>query len=125
MKSLALIGTLVLMTAATNCWAYGSSSSTKSCDKPRFSDFNPVEKSDVPAQSAFSFSASGVSDPNSIEVTVKNQPVELIINEKGSVYEVSGNFPESLTDTYARIAISADGRNRCKGTGGWLVKIAD
>lgn len=125
MKSLALIGTLVLMTASTNCWAYGSSSSTKSCDKPRFSDFNPAEKSDVPAQSAFSFNASGVSDPNSIKVTVKNQPVALIINEKGSVYEVSGNFPESLSDTYARIAISADGRNRCKGTDGWLVKIRD
>ena len=125
MKSLALIGTLVLMTAATNCWAYGSSSRTKSCDKPRFSDFNPVEKSEVPAQSAFSFSASGVSDPNSIKVTVKNQPVALIINEKGIGYEVSGNLPENLSDTYARIAISADGRNRCKGTGGWVVKITD
>ncbi len=125
MKSLALIGTLVLMTAATNCWAYGSSSSTKSCDKPRFSDFNPAEKSEVPAQSAFSFSASGVSDPSSIKVTVKKQPVDLSINEKGIGYEVSGNLPENLSDTYARIAISADGRNRCKGTGGWLVKITD
>ncbi|MBE0436131.1 MAG: hypothetical protein IBX56_10035, partial [Methylomicrobium sp.] len=47
------------------------------------------------------------------------------INEKGIGYEVSGNLPENLNDTYARIAISADGRNRCKGTGGWLVKITD
>ena len=125
MKSLALIGTLVLMTAASNCWAYGSSSSTKSCDKPRFSDFNPAEKSEVPAQSAFSFSASGVSDPNSIKVTVKNQPAEVAIADKGGTYQVSGNLPEGLTGTYARIAISADGRNRCKGTGGWLIKITD
>lgn len=125
MKLTALFGTLVLMTAASNCWAYGSSSSTKSCDKPRFSDFNPPEKSEVPVQSAFSFIASGVSDPNSIKVTVKNQPVEIALDDKGSVYQVTGNLPESLSGTYARIAISADGRNRCKGTGGWLIKIAD
>lgn len=125
MKLKTLLGMLILMTVSANGWAYGSSSSSKSCDKPHFSDFDPAEKSEVSAQSEFSFAASGVSDSNSIKVTVKNQPVELSINDKGGVYQVSGKLPENLHDTYARINISADGRNRCKGSGGWLIRIVD
>lgn len=125
MKPSLLIGTLLLIAAAPTTWAYGSSSSTKSCEKPQFANFVPTEKSEVSAGSQFSFTASGVIDPKSIKVNVKNQPVELSIDEKGNTYSVSGKLPENLTGTHARIAISAEGKNRCKGTGGWLIKITE
>lgn len=125
MKPTPLFMIALLTVTASNAWAYGSSSSSKSCEKPRFGEFQPAEKSVVPAQSAFSFSAYGVADPKSIEVSVKKQPVTVSINERNGVYRVSGKLPENLQGTYARIAIRAEGRSRCQGSGGWLIEIAE
>lgn len=116
---------VLLMSITANAWAYGSSSGTKSCTKPKFSNFVPADKSEVAAQSDFSFTASANTYPESIKVTVKKQPVEISVSEKNGAYLVTGQLPESLQNTYARINIDAEGPNRCKGNGGWLVKIAD
>jgi len=59
-----------------------------------------------------------------IQVTVKQQPVDVNVTSKNKVFQVTGSLPENLRDTYARIQISASGPNRCKGTAGWLVKIS-
>jgi hypothetical protein len=52
--------------------------------------------------------------PATLKVTPKNE----------GGFQVSGTIPASLINVYARIAITADGQNNCKGEGGWLVKIA-
>ncbi|MFI3178783.1 MAG: hypothetical protein QX188_04410, partial [Methylococcaceae bacterium] len=70
MKQNNFIWVVLLMLVASNSWAYGSSSS-KSCVKPKFSNFIPTENSEVAQGSQFSFSASPNTDPNSIKVTVK------------------------------------------------------
>jgi len=117
----------ILMLMTSNAWAYGgSSSSSKACAKPKFTDFIPIEKAEVAAGSDFSFTASANTYPESIKVTVKELPVDIKVSPKnaGSSFEVSGKLPESLKDTYARIAIDADAQNNCNGSGGWLVKIA-
>ncbi|MGR9115718.1 MAG: hypothetical protein ACU85E_08125 [Gammaproteobacteria bacterium] len=115
----------LIMTLPVNAWAYGSSSSTKSCAKPKFSEFVPADKAEVAAQSEFSFIASANAYPESIKVTVKKLPVTVNVTDKNGAYLVTGKLPDALSDTYARISISAEGPNRCKGNGGWLVKISE
>lgn len=126
MKQYNCLWFFVLMMVTSTSWAYGSSSSPKACAKPEFTNFVPAENAEVTAGSTFSFIASANTFPNTIKVTVKGLPATLKVtprNEGG--FQVSGTMPSSLKSDYARIAITADGQNNCKGDGGWLVKIAE
>lgn len=117
---------LTLMLVSGTCWAYGgSSSSTKACAKPKFSDFMPIENAEVAANSSFSFTASKNTYPDSIKVSVKDIPVTIDVkNENEGTFHVTGTLPPALKGTFARVLISADAQNNCKGSGGWLLKIA-
>ncbi len=126
MKIINCLGFFILMTFASASWAYGSSSSSKACAKPEFSNFFPSENANVTAGSDFTFSASANTSPTTIKVAVKELPVALKViprNEGG--FQVSGTLPASLKGVYARIAITAEGQNNCKGEAGWLVKILE
>lgn len=120
---------LALIVVSCNSWAYGggSSSSTKACTKPKFSDFVPAENTEVAAGSIFSFTASGNTYPESIKVSVKGLPTATKVTPQnaGNSFKISGTLPESLKGSYARIAIDASAQNNCNGSGGWLVKIAE
>lgn len=124
MKFIRLCLPLLFLSITTNAWAYGSSSSSKSCAKPKFSEFVPADKAEVAAASDFSFTASANAYPESIKVTVKKQPVAINVTEINGVYRVTGKLPDSLRNTYARININAEGPSRCQGSGGWLIKIS-
>jgi hypothetical protein len=126
MKQYNCLWFFVLMIVTSTSWAYGSSSSSKACAQPEFTNFVPAEKTEVAAGSTFSFVASANTFPNTIKATVKGLPVTLNVtprNEGG--FQITGMIPSSLKGVYARIAITADGQSNCKGDGGWLVKIAD
>ncbi len=123
---LTIVSIMFLMLTNHNSWAYGGggSSSSKSCAKPRFSEFVPAEQTDVKPGAAFEFTASSNTYPESIKVTIKDLPVPVQIEDKkGNAFKVSGKLPNSLASTYARININAEAANACKGSGGWLVKI--
>ena len=126
MKQYNCLWFFVLMTVTSTSWAYGSSGSPKACAKPEFTNFVPAENAEAAVGSTFSFIASANTFPNTIKLTVKGLPATLKVtprNEGG--FQVSGTMPSSLKGDYARIAITADGQNNCKGDGGWLVKIAE
>jgi hypothetical protein len=127
MKRYNTLWIFALMTITSGAWAYGGgSSSSKACDKPKFSDFNPAENAEVASGSAFSFSASKNTYPATIKVNVKDKSVAVKSEKKsdGTVV-VKGRLPASVKGAYARITITADGLSNCKGTGGWLVKVAE
>jgi len=114
------------MIVTSNVWAYGSSSSSKkACNKPKFSEFTPVNNAQVTAKSAFSFVASANTNPESIIVMIKDQLVAVTVKPKSQGFLVSGTIPDTLTGNFARISITADGPNKCKGSDGWLVKIIE
>ena len=123
MNTQKLLMALLLMVFSTNASAYGSSSSKKACKKPKFSQFTPPHLTVVAPQSEFSFLASTLTSPASIEVSVKKQSVEVTINKMNNGYSVTGKLPASLQGTYARIDIKATGTNNCKGNDGWLLNI--
>ncbi|MCX7088554.1 MAG: hypothetical protein NTV00_10935 [Methylococcales bacterium] len=116
---------LSLMLLNTSVWAYGSSSSSKACEKPRFTEFTPADKTTVAAQSAFSFEASSITNPKSIVVTIKQEPVTISVTPKNVGYLVQGKLPVSIKNTAARVTISAESPSGCKASDGWLVNVTE
>ena len=128
MNNIKCLWIFVLMLATGTCWAYGGgSSSSKACEKPKFSNFVPAENAEVAAGSAFSFTASKNTYPTTIKVSVKEQAATAVKVDKKNdgTFAVSGKLPATLKGGFARIAISADAQSNCKGAGGWLVKVAE
>ena len=125
MKTIKLFSILALGLFSAQVLAYGSSSSSKSCTKPQFSEFAPVDKATVAPQSAFSFMASSATNPKSIVVDVKKQAVAITVTPKAQGYEVSGKLPNNLKGTTARINITAESPSNCKGSDGWLINISE
>ncbi len=119
--------TLMLVSCNASAYGGGSSSSTKACAKPKFSEFVPAENTEVPSGSVFSFTASANTYPESIKVTVKGLPTSIKItpHNAGSSFKINGTLPDLLKGTHARIAIDASAQNNCSGAGGWLIKIAE
>jgi len=125
MKTTKLFWLVGLTMISAQVFAYGSSSSSKSCTKPHFSDFSPADKADVAPQSAFSFTASSETNPKTIVVDIKKHPITITVTPKGQVYQVTGKLPNDLKATTARIAITAESPSNCKGGDGWLVNISE
>lgn len=124
MKSYKLLSILILMMATDHVWAYGSSaSSKKACNKPKFIEFMPSRNAQVSAKSEFSFVASANTNPKSIVVTIKDRPVAVNIKPENQAFQVKGRLPDTLTEGFARISVTADSLSGCKGSDGWLVKI--
>ncbi len=113
------------MLVTGTCWGYGGGGGgSTSCKKPQFGQFDPPNRAEVPPGSQFSLQISYV-NPDTIRVTVRQQPVEVTITPKNKRYLVTGVLPEAIKGTFARINVSASGANRCQGSTGWLVKITE
>lgn len=110
-----------------SAWAYGGGGGggTKTaCKKPQFSAMSPAHLAEVAPGSDISFKASGRTDPDSIVVTAKKQPVEITVSKNNSSYSVTGNLPASLQGVFARVEVVAKSASGCKGSEAWLVKIS-
>lgn len=123
MKIVKLLMILTLSIMTTYVMAYGSSSSKKACKKPTFKNFTPAHLATVEPNTEFSFLASGLTNPDTINVTIKKQTVDVEIKKINNAFLVTGTLPESLHNTYARVVINATGTNKCKGNDGWLLNI--
>ena len=108
-------------------WAYGdsASSSAGSCKALHFSEFTPMNNSEVAPKSTFSFYASAAAYPHSIKVTIKGQSVPVTVTPKQDGFQVTGMLPDTVKGTYAKINIEARGVNQCEGSDGWLVKVTE
>ena len=127
MKLKHMLWLAAILIIPANVWAYGegvgSGSGTGMCKKVNFSEFSPVNNSEVAPQSAFSFYATESTFPKSIKVTIKGQSIPLTVVEKQSGYKVSGKLPDGLRGAFAKINIEARGIAQCEVTDGWLVKV--
>ena len=124
MKSYKPFWILMLMIAASNVWAYASSSK-KACNKPKFSKFVPMDNAGVAAKSALSFMASTNTNPDSIFATIKDQPVAVAVTHKNQGFQLGGTLPGTLKGNFARITINAGNPDQCKACDGWLLKILE
>lgn len=125
MKTIKLCCLLGLTLMSTQVFSYGSSSSSKSCTKPQFSEFTPVNNAQVAPQSTFSFTASSATNPKSIAVDIKKQAAAITVTPKNQGYQIAGKLPAGLRNTTARINITAESPSNCKANDGWLINITE
>lgn len=106
-------------------FAYGADADMAECKKPKFRKFMPPHKSEVAPGTEISFHVTHVVESQSIKVTAKKIPVEIVVEDKNAFYLVKGKLPESLQGTYARISVRAGAEPSCDVRDGWLLKISD
>ena len=127
MKLQNILWVAALLIIPGNVWAYGDNSASGTgagiCKKVNFSEFSPVNNSEVAPHSEFSFYASESTFPKSIKVTIKGHSVPITVVQKQSGYKVTGKLPDSLKGVYAKINIDARGVAQCEVSDGWLVKV--
>ena len=126
-----MAATLLLCMNLETAFAYGSSSSSSSCHKPTFSEFQPATNKYLQSFREFSFVASSNTTATSIEVTVstgKNKhhftAKELDITPRRSgQLEVKGKLNRDFQHGFARISVTAHSKPGCEGTDGRLIRV--
>ena len=130
-KRIRMIGAFGVLSMLVNAaWAYTDDNSEEICIKPKFRGFNlptyhAEDKMEVPPEAELSFTLSGWTDPKSIVVTAKKQPLTLTIEDKMSFFRVKTKLPASLNGKFVRVNASAAAVLGCRSRTGWLLKVAD
>ena len=132
MKSLYLTSVaMILSLQAHNVYAYGSSSSSSSCDKPSFSEFQPAPNKYLQSFREFSFITSANTAPSSVEVSISfgefkehftAKQLEITTQKSGRL-EVSGKVDKPLEHGFVRVSIKAHSKPGCEKTDGYLLRI--
>lgn len=122
--------TAVLISAvmfASTAWAVTpAEEEEKECKKPKFRDFVPEAKAEVPPESEVSFHVSRGADPHSVTAEAKGEKMDVNVQDKTTFLKATAKLPASLRDGFARIHVTAkavDGG--CLGQDGWLIKIGN
>jgi hypothetical protein len=117
--------------ASSAAVAYSPEELEKGCHKPKFTDFTLTEykvpeKTETAAESEFSFKVPAWTNPDSIKLTIKKQPLPFTIESNSAFHKIKAKIPAEFTGKFARLDVSAkviDGE--CHDATGWLLKIAD
>lgn len=123
--------TLFVAMHIDHAYAYGSGSSSNSCHKPQFSEFQPAANKYLQSLREFSFVASSNTVASSIEVNVSigqtkqhfsAKELEITPRRSGQL-EVSGKLDRPFQHGFARISVTAHSKPGCEHTEGYLIRV--
>lgn len=125
------IAAVILSLPMDSALAYGSNSSSSSCEKPKYSEFKPAANKYLQSFREFSFVASSNTTASSIEVNISAGPLkehfsakELEITpQKSGRLEVKGKLNKPFQHGYARISVKAHSQPGCETTDGYLIRV--
>lgn len=104
----------------------GGGSSNSDCIKAKISRYSPEHLATVSPGSDFSFAASGSNGPGHIHVSIKQQPIDITIEDKETFYLVKGKLPKDIKNTVVRISVMLKSKfGKCDSEGGWLLKVTE
>jgi len=100
------------------------------CKKPHFRDFSlptysAPENKEVPPESEFTIMLSPWTDPKTIKLTAKNEPINFKIESNDSFHRITAKVPAAFTGKYIRLNLTAKAVLGCSEKEGWLLKVAD
>lgn len=126
-KCLAVVGGLLISSGA---WALTEEEKRALCKTPKILGFNLPEysednKVEVPPESEIHFTISGWTDINTLVVKAKNEKLPLTIENKNLFYKISTKLPASLNGKFVRVNVDARAEYGCRGSDGWLLKVAN
>ena len=104
----------------------GGGGDTASCIKAKISHYKPENLAVVAPGSEFSFIVSGSNGPGHIHVSIRQEPVDLTVEDKDTFYLVKGKLPAGLKNETVRLSIKAKAKvGKCDADGGLLLKITE
>jgi hypothetical protein len=100
------------------------------CKKPHFRDFSlptyaAPENKEVPPESEFTIMLSPWTDPKTIKLTAKNEPIKFTIESNDSFHRITAKVPPAFTGKYVRLNLTAKAVLGCSEKEGWLLKVTD
>jgi len=96
------------------------------CIKAKISNFLPGHLQSVSPGSEFSFMVSGNNGPGHIHVTIRDQPIQLTVENKDTFYLAKGRLPNEIKNETVRISVSAKAKvSKCDADTGWLLKVSE
>ena len=102
------------------------SSRDNGCIKAKVSNFKPAHMDTIAPSGEFSATVSGSNGPGHIHVTIRDQPINVTVENKDTFYLVKGKLPAEFKNETVRIAISAKAKNsQCDNDTGWLLKVSE
>ena len=126
--------TLIALGFSSSVWAQsqhgghtgGNSSRDSNCIKAKVSNFQPANMETIAPGGEFSAFVSGSNGPGHIHVTIRNQPINVSVENKDTFYVVKGKLPAEIRNETVRISISAKAKNsQCDSDTGWLLKVSE
>lgn len=110
--------------------AYSVDQKEEACRKPQFLEFNlPIysedNKTEVKPQSEVIFKLSPWTNPESVIISIRDQPVSYSIESNSSFHRVKFALPEQYKSTVLRINANASAMLGCGEKTGWLIKISE
>lgn len=137
MQTIKIFAALIALSCCNITWAQstgghgghgggGSGSGGPDCIKAKISRNKPEHLAQVAPGSEFSFAASGSNGPGHIHVSIKNQPIDVTIDDKETFYLVKGKLPEDIKNTVVRISVTLKSKvGKCDAVDGWLLKVTE
>lgn len=97
-----------------------------SCIKAKISRYNPERLTAVAPGSEFSFAVSGSNGPGHVHVSIRDQPVDVTVEDKDTFYLVKGKLPPDLKNQTVRLSIKAKAKvGKCDANDGLLLKVTE
>lgn len=128
----ALLLSNLVWAQATNHGGHGGDSSSggggdeTSCIKAKISRYNPEHLATVAPGSEFSFAVSGSNGPGHIHVSIRQQPIQINLQDKETFYLVKGKLPAEIKNETVRISVKVKAKfSKCDADGGLLFKVIE
>lgn len=104
----------------------GNGGGEAACFKAKISNYKPDHLTTVAPGADFSFTVSGSNGPGNIFVTIRQQPVQVSIEDKEAFYQVKGKLPPELKNETVRINVRVKAKvGKCDADGGILLKVTE
>jgi hypothetical protein len=119
-----------LLLSASAVHAYSADDTKPICKKPRFTDFSLVqykepEKLEVAPESEFFFKISVWSNPETLTLTAKSQPLPFKVESTTTFHKITAKLPPEVTGQFVRFNANVKSVLGCDESIGWLIKVAD
>jgi len=112
--------------AAPSHMGHGGSGDENTCIKAKITRYKPEHLAEISPGGDFSFAVSGSNGAGHIHVSIRQEPVAVVVEDKETFFLVKGKLPENLKNQVVRISVVAKAKNsRCDAEGGWLLKVKE
>lgn len=121
---------VVLFGSSLASYGYSAGDVDEICKKPKIHEFSlptyqEPEKIEVAPESDLSFALSVWTNPETIKLTIKEEPLEFVRETSSTFHKIRAKIPAKFTGQFARINVTATAVLGCYTKEGFLIKVAN